>query len=79
MEHHSVSVQARVAEKQGRYEGWLSDFDGLGVQFLVLGAERDSGLLELLQRHPQWMEEFSDGESVLYARTGAPVESGIMA
>jgi hypothetical protein len=79
MNHHSFSVQAPVAGKRDQYEGWLSDFDSLDVQFLVLDTKLDSKLLELARAHPQWIVDFADGESVLFARASAPVVSGIMA
>ena len=79
MKHHSFSVQAPIAGKPDRYEGWLSDFDNLDVQFLVLDAERDRRLLQLARAHPQWIVDFADGESVLFVRASAPAVSGNMA
>ena len=78
MKHHSFSVQAPIAGKPDQYEGWLSDFDNLDVQFLVLDAEGDSRLLQCVRAHPRWTLDFSDGESVLFTRAGASVESSIM-
>jgi hypothetical protein len=71
MKHLSVPVQAPVAESPGRYENWLSAFDALSVQFLVLDAERDARLLQSVRTHPDWTVDFSDGESFLFARAGA--------
>lgn len=75
MKHYSVPVQAPVAEKPGWHEDWLSAFDALGVQFLVLDARRDNKLLQIVQTHPSWAVDYTDGKSVLFSRTGALVQA----
>jgi hypothetical protein len=77
MSRYPATAQDLLAQEPGRYESWLSALDALGVQFLILDAERDDKLLQLVQTHPRWALDFSDGESVLFARTGRSVEAGI--
>ena len=79
MTRHSASLLEPVAQEPGWYDNWLSAFDALDVQFLILDAERDRKLLQHVQTHPRWTLDFSDGESVLYARTGALTEAGAAA
>jgi hypothetical protein len=74
MTHHSASPQTIVAAKISPLESWLSALDTLGVQYLILDAKRDNRLLKLVQAHPKWTLDFSDGEAVLFARTGALME-----
>jgi hypothetical protein len=44
-------------------------FDKFGVQFLVLDARRDSGLLQAVRSNPEWIVDFKDREAVLLARS----------
>ena len=71
-----ATVQEPVTQEPDRYESWVSALDVLGVQYLFLDTERDIKLLQIFQTNPGWSLDFSDGESVVFARTGSLAEVG---
>jgi hypothetical protein len=52
-------------------ENWLEVFDAYGVQFLVLGSQADSDLVDLFRSRPDWKVDFEDGEAIIFARVAA--------
>jgi hypothetical protein len=66
-----MSWKRAAAQKTGRHENWLALLDALDVQFLVLDVQRDGKLLKLVRSNPKWMVDCTDGQSVLFTRTGA--------
>jgi hypothetical protein len=45
--------------------------EGLGVEFLVLDAYRDKGLVQAARSSPKWTIDLEDKEAVLFARAAA--------
>ena len=59
-----------VVQESDRYESWLAVLDVSGVEFLVVDAHRDHGLLQAARSDPRWTVDFEDEEAVLFARVG---------
>jgi hypothetical protein len=57
-----------ATERSGANEDWLGIVEQYDVQFLVLGRQDDSDLLELFQTQPDWAIDFQDEEAVIFAR-----------
>jgi hypothetical protein len=66
-----------LTKNAGRYEQWLSTFDKLDVQFLVLDRRHDAELLQVARLHPEWTVDFEDRDAVLLTRTGTLENAGI--
>jgi hypothetical protein len=49
---------------------WSAVFDRYAVQFLILDTDHDRDLYEIVRSQPGWRIDFSDGQSILLARTG---------
>lgn len=50
---------------------WQALLDVYDVRFIVLDVQRDAGWQQTMCRRPGWSVDAEDGETVLYARSGA--------
>jgi hypothetical protein len=68
-----------VLADAGRGQDWLAVLDAHRVEFLILDAEKDCGLLRDVKGHPGWTIELQDGDSVFLCRTPASAVAGRVA
>ena len=67
---HSVTQAERLpaARANGTNENWLRVLDTYQVRFLVLNLDSESEMVELFRSQPEWIVDFEDDESIIFAR-----------
>jgi len=51
------------------YTQWLKIFDQHDVKFIALDLRSDGDLVKFVRSQPEWVVDFENGESVLFARS----------
>ena len=70
--------QAPIHPK-ARLDRWLAALDEYGVQYLILDAQCDRELLQLVQSNPMWAIDLQEGTSILFTRTQVHLSARVAA
>ena len=70
---HTTTKAKRSLNKQvnGSNANWRRVLDAYQVRFLVLNLQSEDDMVQFFRSQPGWSVDFEDGESIIFARTGA--------